>query len=150
MAVNFQGAGVPGATDYVFRNYHASVDIPAHVYVSVDAVNVLQGAANATWGLVDTVGVVVVASEGDPVVGVTMEVIKAGATGRVRCFGPIAPMLSDGVIAANAFVQASATALKVGYAKAAGSADASGGLALNTTAADGDTVLVMLGTAKNA
>lgn len=149
MAINFQGAGAPSHSDFTFKNYSASTDIAANVAVKMDTTNVLNGTDNATWGTVDTPGVIPVTGDGQLVVGVTMEIIKAGQTGRVRTAG-IAPMLADGAITAGVAVMASSTALKVGFAKAQTAALAQIGYSLNTTANDSEPVLVLVAIAKNA
>ncbi len=140
--LNVQLSQTPGATDYAFVNNHATDDIPAGRFVAVDASNLVG------VGLHDGIGIKVIASTGDPTIGVTMETIKAGGgTGRVRCPGPIAALQSDGAITAGTYVEASAAADKVGFAKAAENNKSAGGIALNTSAADGDLVLVLLSSA---
>lgn len=136
MALQFQLASTPCATDFPFYNY-SGTDIPAGVSVQADAVNIL-GAAG-----VPGIGVVPVGATGNVIVGVTMEVIKAGSYGRVRCFGPIVQTFSDGVCTANGIVDGSATASRIGFAKAHAAGKFQMGIALNTTI-DQDPVLVML------
>lgn len=145
MAVTWQLSGSPGGTDYPFINY-GGTDIPAFVAVGVDA---QVGSALGT-GTNTGIGVIIPAADGDVTFGVTMETIKAsGGTGRVRCIGPLCQMTANGSITAGAYVQASGTTSKKGFAMAAGTAKGSLGVAL-TGAADGESVLVMLGGAKNA
>ena len=145
MALNAQLANTPSGEDYAFKNYTGS-DIPANVAVSVDttAANVIS-----PTNLVDAIGVIPVAASGNPVVGVTMEIIPAGRVGRVRC-GGVAPMFADGAITAGTFVDASAAATKVGYAKVHVAAASTLGMALSTATADGDPVLVLIAQGRNA
>lgn len=149
MAINFQGASAPSYSDFTFKNYNASTDIGANLAVKLDTTNVLDGTDNGTWGAVDTPGVIPVTGDGDIVVGVTMETIKAGGVGRVRTAG-IASMSADGAITAGAAVMASSAGGKVGFAKAQTAGKAQIGIALNTTSADSEPVLVLVSLAKNA
>lgn len=142
MAVTWQLSGSPGATDYPFFNYGVT-DIPASVAVGIDATNLLGTGTN------DGIGIIVPAADGDPTVGVTMETIKASGSGRVRCLGPIAQMTANGTVVAGTYAQASGTTSKKGWAMTAGTAKGSLGIFL-TGAADGESVLVLLGGAKNA
>lgn len=141
--LNIQLSQTPGATDFPFLN-KSGAEIPEGCAVEVDT------AVNLGDAGVLGVPIKVVATDGDPALGVTMERIPDGATGRVRCLGPIAAMKADGAITAGAYVMASGGASKKGFAKAAGAAKGSLGIALNPASADNDLVLVMLGGAKNA
>jgi hypothetical protein len=136
MALQFQLSNAPSESDFAFFNYSGS-DIPAFVSVQADAVNVVGTNPN------EGIGIVPVAVTGNVVIGVTMEVIKAGSYGRVRCFGPIAQTFADGVVTANGIVDGSATASRIGFAKAHAAGKNQLGIALST-AADQDPVLVML------
>lgn len=139
--LNVQLANTPCYTDFPFLN-QSGTEIAEGVAVIVDASKDLAS--------YNGISITTPGSDGVPVVGVTMERIPNGSVGRVRCPGPIVAMKADGAITAGVHVMASGTALKLGYAKAAGSAKSSLGLALNAATNDGDLVLVMLGTAKNA
>lgn len=141
--LNIQLANTPSSTDYPFVNT-SGVAIPEGCAVEVD-VSVALGDAS-----VPGVPIKVVAADGDPALGVAMETIAIGATGRIRCLGPIAAMKADGAITAGTYVMASGTASKKGFAKASAAAKGSLGIALNPAGADNDLVLVMLGGAKNA
>lgn len=136
MALQFQLSNTPGATDYPFFNYGVT-DIPAFVSVQADATNVIGTNPN------EGIGIVVVGATGNVVIGVTMEIVKAGSYGRVRCFGPIAQTFADGAISANGIVDGSATASRIGFAKAHAAGKNQLGIALST-AIDQDPVLVML------
>lgn len=141
--LNVQLANTPCYTDFPFLNTSGAI-IAEGVAVSVDVAVALGDAS------VPGVPIKVVATDGDPTLGVTMEAIGIGATGRVRCLGPIVAMKADGAITAGTHVMASGTTAKKGFAKAAGSAKSSLGIALNPSTSDGDLVLVLLGGAKNA
>ncbi len=134
---NVQLGQIPSTTDQPYRNY-SGTDIPSNVAVSVDATNQIGPIGN------EGVGIIPVAASGNVVIGVTMETIKAGSEGRVRALGPTAWMKADGAITAGAYVDASAAATKVGWAKAHAAGKATIGIALNSADADGDFVLVML------
>jgi hypothetical protein len=146
---NFQFSNTPSLDDQPFFNYTA-VDIPAFTPVSPDTVNVLGGLATTgplTGTAVQGVSVVPVAAIGNVVIGVTMEIIKAGNSGRVRALGPLVPLVADGAIVAGVTVDASSTAGR--SAKSHTAAKFQIGVALST-AADADPVLVMLLGALNA
>lgn len=134
--LNVQLSTAPSYGDFPFMNY-GNTDIPAGVFVSVDATNLVGVSTN------EGPGVVIINASGDPTVGVTMEIIKAGNTGRVRTQG-IAAVQSDGAVTAGTWVAASAGGGKVGYGIAAINNKSVGGIALNTSAADADLLLVLL------
>ena len=135
---NVQVSSVWEAGDVAAFNYSGS-DIPAFRLVKIDATNT---ASNAVTGapIPAMVGVALPATGGnpDPCWGVTMEIIKAGNSGRVRTRG-IAPVLTDGVTTAGTVVDASATV--AGAVKAHTAAKYSIGTAL-ITAADTEVSLV--------
>jgi len=80
--------------------------------------------------------------------GITVEIIKAGGTGRVR-FNGTYPGVADGSITAGGYVQVSDTTAKLGRVKAKGGAVEQLGQALNT-ASDGQPVLVFVSKAATA
>lgn len=145
MTYNVQMAGTPGYTDLPFFNY-AVTDIPAGCCVKIDAANAIK-AANPS---IEGIGVLITDTAGDVVVGVTVDIIKASQSGRVRCPAPIAVCLADGTVTANTYVMASGTGTtKKGYVKTQTTGLATAGIAL-TGAADTEPVLVMLSNGKNA
>lgn len=134
--VNQQLAQTPSYGDFPFHNYGVT-DIVPNVAVKVDASNDLS--ANSKG-----IGIAVIATAAtDAPIGVTLETIPAGGSGRVRTQG-IVQMFADGAITAGAYVDASATSLKVGFAKAHVSGQCTVGIALNATTSDSDLVLVLL------
>jgi hypothetical protein len=138
MALQFQLAQTPSLSDLPFYNY-SGADIPSGISVSIDTVNLLGNAG------VPGIGIVLPAASGNPVVGVTQEIIKAGSYGRVRT-GGLAQTTASGAITAGTFVDAEIT---TGFAKVHVAAKAQIGMAM-TTAANGDPVLVLVAPALNA
>lgn len=142
MSLQLQLSSTPSGTDFPAMNKTGAGDIPAGKYVGIDASNAISSSADP-----GAICVKLPASDGDPVVGITMEtLVDGGQATKVRFFGPIAKATASGGITAGNYVMAEGT---TGKAKATTSAKASGGMAM-TTASDGDDVLIMLGGAKNA
>lgn len=140
---NIQSVDFPGATDYPFQNYSASVDIEADTVVSLDTT--ISDALSSKQGI----GVVATPTASGPnqAIGVTLEKIPFGGSGRVRCFGPIVNVKMDGAVTVGGAVDASTTT--AGRAKAHVAAKIQLGIAL-VTAADLETIPIMLVTAVNA
>lgn len=137
MAANdFVYASTPLATDIAVKNTDA-VAFTAGMIVKADATNVVSG-TQATYGALRT-------TTDDYPLGVCMEAIAIGATGRVRPIG-IAQVVAGAAIAAGATVQCDAT----GLAKTSGAAKPQLGQALTASAGASDKILVILAIAKNA
>jgi len=137
--LNFQVASTPSYGDFAVKNYSTTVTIPSNVFVVCDTTNVLGAVSSA-----DGIGVMLPSGDGTQVgIGITMESIAPGATGRIRSLGT-AVTTADGAITAGGFVQATNDSNKVGFAKALAANATASGVALNT-AADGDPCLVLLG-----
>lgn len=137
MALNTQIASTPAYSDFPFMNFGVT-DIPAGTAVAIDAANTVGSGQQG-------IGIVLPTTDGAKVVGVTLDKISAGTSGRVRCPTPLAMCKADGAITANTYVMSSGTSGKLGHVKtyAAGAGVTSLGIAL-TTATNGDEVLVML------
>ena len=132
---------ITGGGTVTCKNY-GGTDIPAGTGVLLDTTNV-QGSNAAPGVVVPTSGGGVLRTA-----GIAMETIPAGKNGRVMYAGGY-PMIADGAITAGDFVQVSDTAGKMGRAKVCAAATQQLGKAWGT-AADGDPVLVIIDTAKNA
>lgn len=138
MAANdFVYASTPLASDLTVKNTEASADIAAGNVVKLDTTNVVSGSQRHIGALLGTAAAYPL--------GVAMENIPNGKTGRVRPIG-VAQVVASGAITAGAVVAAGASA-KVA-AQSAGQAQL--GVALTATAADGDKLLVAISIAKNA
>ena len=139
--------------DAPFVNY-SGTDIPANYLVAVDTTYYL-GPTPTPTGPADGVGIVLPSGAGVKVIGVTLEIIKAGASGvgyaglpgRVRCFGPIAPFFCTGAITVGSLLEADGTT--VGYVKAYSGPAFQIGIALNATGATGDQLQVLMMGANN-
>ena len=142
MAQYNQFASTPSYGDVPVKNYSGST-IAAALAVIVDATNVVSPTSSN-----DAIGIAVPGAAGVPVVGVTLEDVAAGATGRSRTSGIVA-VKCEGTIAAGTLVQASVTSSKVGWAKALTSAKAQIGMAVSSST-DGELILVLLQPANNA
>lgn len=143
--INVQLATTPLPSDLPCYNYGGS-DIPANTVVCLDGTNTIT---NSVSTLATGLGVVLPTTGGNPSVGfgVTMEVIKAGQTGRVRTAG-VALVTGDGAITAGTVVDVSVTT--AGRVKAHTAGKYSFALALSTSA-DGEQLLInVLGAAPNA
>ena len=140
---NIQLASTPLPSDLPFYNYGVS-DIPANTVVILDAANTVNNAVPGNTAL----GAKLPATGGNPslALGVTMEILKVGQTGRVRTQG-IAIVTCDGAVTAGAAVDASPTV--AGAAKAHVAAKNSLGQAL-ISAADTEQTLVLINPAPNA
>jgi hypothetical protein len=124
-----------------FKNFGGS-DIAAGLGVLADTSNVPVG---------DYAGGIVLPTNGGGVVGtlgVTVERIPAGGTGRVRVYG-VSVCTANGSITYGTPVQISDTSAKLGYVKTCGSATVMLGIALDG-ASDGQLVRVLHSIAKNA
>ncbi|MFI0433148.1 MAG: capsid cement protein [Candidatus Nanopelagicales bacterium] len=142
MAVYEQISSTPSLGDFPFKNYGGST-VAANLAVIIDTSNVVS-----PTGTNNAAGIALPGSAGVSVVGVTTADIAAGATGIVRTSG-IALIKCEGAITAGTMVQASATALKVGWAKAHSAAAAQIGMAI-TSSTEGELIAVLLQPAKNA
>lgn len=127
-----------GAFDIPVHNYGVTA-LASGIAVALDAANDI-----ATNG--SGYGVKLPAASGDICIGVTQEIIPAGASGRVRGFGPISAMVAKGAITAGVAVMAEAA---TGNVLAATTGKAGVGVALNAASADGDLVEVMQMSAYN-
>lgn len=137
-----EGGDMPAA------NY-GTTDIEAGLIVLIDTTNQFTPALpmgvvlpTAGGGVVGTWGITIDRLPAKPSGGVR------GPAGRVRVYG-VYPVLANGAITAGGYVQASDTALKLGYAKACAAATEQIGQAMNTVA-DGETCFVLIAKAKNA
>lgn len=146
---NVQMASVPMPSDIPVQNYSASVDIAAYQCIVLDTGNLVTNSATALNGGVSVIlPTVVDSTHSADAFGITQEIIKAGQTGRVRT-GGISLAIADGAITAGAWVDASTTTAKVGKVRAHVAANQTIGIALET-AADGDTIQVLVLPGKNA
>ena len=137
MAANdFIYASTPLPGDIAVKNTD-SVDFAAGNIVKLDATNVVSG-TQATYGALR-------ATTDDYPLGVVMETIAQGKTGRVRPHG-VAQVVASAAITAGAVVQAST----VGKVVTAAAAKPQVGQALTAAGADGDKLLVAIAIAKNA
>jgi hypothetical protein len=132
-------------TDFSFKNYGLT-DLAQDLVVTVDTTNYVADASTS----IDSIGVAYPTLGGtvQPVIGVTLETIPAGGTGRVRCFGPIVRGTCHGAVTVGTYVEATVTAGKSGMIRTH-TGLTSCGLAL-TSGADGDVIVYMLGVAPNA
>lgn len=139
---NIQTPDFPGYTDYPFLN-KSGADIAADTPVTLDTT--ISDALSSDTGIKIKANV----TGGNPslCVGVAIDTIPNGGTGRVRCFGPISNVKCDGAVTVGTTVDASASVAGRVAAHTAGKAQL--GLAL-VTGADGETIPIMLGFALNA
>lgn len=138
MAANdFQYASTPLPGDIAVKNTEASADISAGQAVTLDASHLLSGTQYHCGAILATTD--------DYILGIAMENIPNGKTGRVRTAG-IAQAVCSAAITAGALVQAGAS----GKLKTLTSAKPQVGQSLTGTSSDGDKFLVALAFAKNA
>lgn len=127
--------------DVVFKNYGVS-DIGPNLGVLADTSNV--GDQDSPPGIV-----LPTASGGQAKsIGITVETIKAGKSGRVRMAGAIT-CTASGTVTFGEYVKIDDTTAKLGYVSTAGSAKEQIGQAL-TTATDGNRVEIWICKALNA
>jgi hypothetical protein len=139
MAANdFFYASLPSEQDIACKNTDVTA-IAAGDVVKSDATNVVSGTQPTVGVLQGTVAAV-------NLVGVAMEAIAVGKTGRVRPLGPVVQCVASAAITAGTHVAAAASG-KVAT-QTAGQTQL--GLALTAAGANADKVLVMLFGAKNA
>lgn len=139
MAANdFLYSSLPSEQDIACKNTDV-VAIAAGDVVKSDATNVVSGTQPVIGVLQGTVAAV-------NLVGVALEAIAVGKTGRVRPLGPVVQVVASAAITAGVHVAAAASG-KVA-AQTAGQTQL--GLSLTAAAANLDKVLVMLTGAKNA
>jgi hypothetical protein len=143
MALNLQIAENGYDLDMPVANY-SGTDIPANFLVQIDTTYY-----NSASQTIDGLGVILPSGGGVRCVGVTLEIIKAGAAagtpgtaGRVRFFGPLAVCIATAAINVNAQVMADNTT--PGNVKTYASAAVVLGIALTQAGAAGDQILVML------
>lgn len=137
-ATDFDWASTYGGLDVTVKNTD-SVSLAAYTAVKIDATNILSGTQQH-------IGVLQTTTD-DKIVGFMLETVAVGKTGRVRfIFSAIARGVASAAITAGGYVQAST----VGKVKAAGTAKPGAGMALTTTASDGDPLLIGVGGALNA
>jgi hypothetical protein len=143
---NYEREPVPGG-DVTAANYGATT-IPANRIVLLDTTNVLTPSKpkgvvlpTASGGVVGTYGVTI---------DELFPIRDDGTTrpGRVAVLGAIR-VPANGTITAGDYVQASDTTAKLGWAKVAGAGIQQVGQA-ETTAADGEMVLIRLDKGRNA
>lgn len=140
MAANdFLYASLPSEQDLPVKNTHATIAIASGDVVILDVSHLIS----ATQG---HIGVVQGTSASVAVFGVAMEAIAVGKIGRARPLGPVVQCVASAAITTGTHVMAST----VGKVATQTTAAAQIGLALTTTSADLDKVLVMLMGAKNA
>lgn len=133
MAIQDQLANAPLAYDEVFFNYSASVDIAAGVVVVLDQTNYVgDGSGHTVPGVVIAPTTLGTAYP----VGVSMETIKAGSSGRVRTIGivvvtndanasitPGVPLIPSTSVAGAVRADPIATSAKpIGFARSGGAA----------------------------
>lgn len=139
MAANdFQYGSVPLPGDIACKNTDV-VAIKSGDQVKLDTVNVLSGTQGA-FGVLQGTGAAT------PMIGVAMEAIPVGRTGRIRPLGAIVPVVASAAIAAGVEVTGAAN----GQVAAAGAAARQLGISLTAAAAINDTLLILLCGAKNA
>lgn len=127
--------------DFTFHNYGGS-DISANLGVLADTSNV--GDQDNPPGIV-----LPTASGGQAKsLGITVETIKAGKSGRVRVFGSVT-CTASGTVTFGEFVKIDDTTAKLGWVSTAGSAKEQVGQAFGT-ATDGNKVEVFICKALNA
>lgn len=133
---NVQINTAPNAFDFAFVNLSGAT-IPAFTPVKPDATAGNQLGTGTNEGC----PIIPIAAIGDPCIGMTMEPIVNGASGRVRVAGPVIPGICDGGVTAGQVVDFSSTANRSIKAHTATKAQA--GIAL-ATGADGETVPVLM------
>lgn len=138
---NVQVAKTPLPTDIPVINL-SGADIPADAPVHVDTTAGNQMGTGTNQGI----PIIPFATDTIPCLGTTMEIIKNGASGRVRPVG-IGTGVCDGGVTAGTFVDPSATANR--SIKTHVAAKCSLGIAL-ATGADGETIPFLYAIAKNA
>lgn len=127
-----------GVGDEVFKNTHASTDIAAGDVVTIDTTHIMSGTQ-------PVVGINQATTDNQPI-GVAVDAIPVGKTGRVATLGIIQTKCSAAVTVGDV-VQASTS----GKVKTTAGAKPQVGVALMTTTTDGDPLLVQLQLgAKNA
>ena len=143
MAITIQYASQPLPGDVARVNY-SGTDIPANIFVQLDATNVVGVSTNTG------VGVVIPTAAGaiPHGIGCTMETLKAGDAGRVRTQGDVLA-IANGAVTAGQVLMISTTAAKLGWVSTQTAAQPQCGIALSS-AADGESVLVQIAFAKNA
>lgn len=140
MADTYQFSSAPMAGDIAVKNAGLT-DIPANVAVNLDTGNLIP--------TVDSICVVRPTTSATVIeaIGVTLEIIKAGTTGRVRTQG-IVPMIASGTVTADQCVMAGTASGKEGYGATQTTALPQIGKALST-ATDGNTFLLLISKAFN-
>jgi hypothetical protein len=136
-ANDFQYASVPLPGDIAVKNTEASADILAGNVVKLDASHPVSGTQGHFGALLCTVAAYPL--------GVAMEKIPNGKTGRVRPHG-VAQVVASAPVTAGDVVAAAASA-KVATQT---SGQPQLGQALTAAAGDGDRILVAIAIAKNA
>lgn len=140
MAANdFLYASLPSEQDIPCKNTEASTALAAGDVVKLDTGHLISGTQGHIGVLQGTAAAV-------GVIGVAMEAIPAGKIGRVRPLGPVVQCVTSAAVTCGTHVAAST----VGKVATQTAGQTQVGLALTTTTADLDRVLVMLTGAKNA
>lgn len=143
MANSLQISESPTLLDFAFANY-GTTDIPSGAAVIIDTGNVISVSS-----ILDGIGVKLPTAQGQPCVGVTMEILR-GTTftggppgiGRVRC-GGIAPCTATSTVTAGTVVDNDFAGTPGNVITHVGG-KAQLGLALTASTATGDPVAVLL------
>ena len=140
MADTFQFSSAPMAGDLPVKNAGLT-DIPAAVCVHIDGANLIP-TVDSTCVVRPTTSATVLQP-----LGITLEVIKAGGTGRIRTQG-VAPLLASGTVTAGDIVMSGTVSTKEGYGATQTTALPQVGQALST-ATDSNTFLCLIAKAFN-
>lgn len=140
----FQVATVYMEGDLAVKNYGVT-DIPAGVGVNLDTGHLISSGVVTD----DSIGVVVPTASATVIeaIGVTLEVIKAGGTGRVRTTGTV-EMIANGTVTADDCVMVGSTTAKLGWGATQTTGLPQIGKALST-ATNGNTFLLLISKAFN-
>lgn len=120
--------------EMTIKNTEASTAMVPGNVVKLDASHLLSGTQPVVGALLTT-------DDAAPL-GVVLENIAVGATGRIAVYG-IVPAIAEAAVTAGTYVQSAST----GKCKVNAGAKPTLGLALTGTAADGDQILLLLGVA---
>jgi hypothetical protein len=136
---NVQQARIPTGLEIPVINL-TGTDIGANVAVRLDGSNKMTNSLTSATGI--AIALPATGGNPSPCIGLTVETIKNGLTGRVAGPGQIGLGVCDGAVTQGDSVDASAAV--AGRIKAHTAAKFSLGLAL-TDGADGDTIPVLVG-----
>jgi hypothetical protein len=137
------------ANDFVYASLPSEQDIPAK---NTDVVALAAGdvvkldTTNVVSGTQASIGVLQGTAAAVSLVGIAMEAIPVGKTGRIRPLGPVVQVVASAAIAAGVHVAAAAS----GRVATQSAGQTQLGLSLTAAGAGADKLLVMLTGAKNA